>query len=600
MTTNYNHPELKKAKQWANNNYDATNDEPTQYALKVINNEIVTSEMIFLQCLRHILFLYKFHNEPEFPFAYTLQNYEKIKNFTKKIIIPQTNKPFIFAEFRKFMTGFVFGWVFKNNPEQYITNEVFDVEARKQWKSSYWAMIALATTRGILHDGNSEVYFCGATRESSRIPYDIALNYIFKSPKIKKKFLKYNTIRILSTKRGQIKAIPFDTAALEGKNPSLVVLTEYHLHKDDTMQKSAKYAKNNSRKNLLIIYDTTKGTNIDSVCYRREKDYKEFLRRQILNPEKVDENYNIFLFAAELDEEDIKDWQNPKNWIKANPGLGVTVSLEDLQKEYAQITTVSAANEFKVKRLGIWVNNESAFFTINDILQSQQKNADFVKKLALEDFRDFNCLMGVDLSSTNDTTAVVLNWEIPQPDGEPLWVFKGHGFIPQKSVATKEVKDGAFYRDWAKNKFLTITEGDVINYGDVINKIIEYKQKYQPSQLLYDPWQFYMIKRHLLDNNIFYEDQTKQVKQGVYLSPFFRQFEIKLKKQKIYIMDDNKLMFSHILNVATKETNQGNIFIKKIAQNKRIDQFIAMLVSASARDVQASQTVKDNYYKIIE
>ncbi|MCU9940332.1 hypothetical protein NW739_06755 [Mycoplasmopsis felis] len=45
-------------------------------------------------------------------------------------------------------------------PDKLMTSEVFDIESRKQWKSSYWAMISLATTLGLLKDGSSEVYFC--------------------------------------------------------------------------------------------------------------------------------------------------------------------------------------------------------------------------------------------------------------------------------------------------------------------------------------------------------------------------------------------------------------------------------------------------------
>ncbi|MCU9934734.1 hypothetical protein NWE61_06705 [Mycoplasmopsis felis] len=136
----------------------------TQYAIDVISNLILTSKMVYYQCARHLLFLYKEVHDPNFLFTYKKSAYENILNFSKMIIIPETKKQFIFTDFRKFISGFVFGWVYKSDPDKLMTSEVFDIESRKQWKSSYWAMISLATTLGLLKDGSSEVYFCAQAK----------------------------------------------------------------------------------------------------------------------------------------------------------------------------------------------------------------------------------------------------------------------------------------------------------------------------------------------------------------------------------------------------------------------------------------------------
>ncbi|WP_429984733.1 hypothetical protein, partial [Mycoplasmopsis bovis] len=38
-------------------------------------------------------------------------------------------------------------------------------------------------------------------------------------------------------------------------------------------------------------------------------------------PESLHPNFNIFIFCAELDEDDYDNWQDTKLWAKANPGL---------------------------------------------------------------------------------------------------------------------------------------------------------------------------------------------------------------------------------------------------------------------------------------
>lgn len=558
-------------------------DDATKYACEVVFELKQASFYVKLACARHLLFLYKQQFDPNFPFIYQQNILKAIINFSQVIIIPETRKPFLFMDFRKFMAGFIFGWVYKNDSTKFITNEVFDVEARKQWKSSFWAMIALCVTRGLLQDGKAEVYFCGPTKDSSKIPYEIALSYLFRSQKLSRKFLKYNSLRIVSKKMGVIRAVAFDKAALEGKNPSFVVLTEYHLHKDDSLQESAKSSKNLSRKNQMLIYDTTKGHNVDGVCYLREKDYKRFLLEQIQNPNKIHENYHIFLFAAELDENDILDWGNENLWIKANPGLGISVSLKDLKQEFSQITTKQAEMEFMTKRLGVWVGSSSAYFNYHQVFLSNDATKPVVSYYLANNFAGLNPIMGLDLAAVKDTSSVCLMWEIDQTDGESIWVFKIMGFVPAENLIKKEQIDGVPYRDWQNKGFITATPGNVIDYDYVSKTIKEWKILYQPQLLCYDPWQFETsIKPYLLKTHIFYEKNLKPIKQGVWLSPFFKAFERKLSLKKIHFLD-NEYAISHVLHVGIKTTAglNDNIIPTKVVCGKRIDAFASMLFCIS-------------------
>lgn len=162
----------------------------------------------------------------------------------------------------------------------------------------------LAVSLGLLGDGMPQAYICGPQKDTSKIPYDTAKKYIQKSPALQPYFQKYNTLRITSKEGGEIRHLPFEKSAIEGKNPSLIILTEYHLHHDDTMQESAVTSRNTSRLNQLLVYDTTKGHEIESVCFRRERSYKKYLEEQILNPSELHKNASIFLFCAELDYEE--------------------------------------------------------------------------------------------------------------------------------------------------------------------------------------------------------------------------------------------------------------------------------------------------------
>ena len=560
-------------------------DEGTRYAIDVcILQNIETSKMIYYACLRHLLFLYHEKHTPDFPLIYDPKWGYKIDKFVENIIVPEINAPFINPQFRQFQSYFLLGWRHKNNPAKLLTKEVFDVEARKQWKSSYWAMFMLATSLGILGDGMPQAFICGPQKDTSKIPYETAKKYIQKSPKLQLFFNKWNTLRIETKEGGEIRHLSFEKSAIEGKNPSLIILTEYHLHQDDTMQESAVSSRNTSRQNQLIIYDTTKGHDVSGVCYRREMSYKKYLEEQILKPHELHKNASIFLFCAELDLEDYDDWKNPNLWIKANPNLHVSVSLDDLIDEFNKIDSIASEIEFKIKRLGMWVGASNAYFPLKTILDSNEATKEVVKNvLKTNQIMNLRGIFGVDLSSIRDTTAVVIQWEIPQSDGEPIWYYEGMNFIPENLAVKKEKVDQVPYREWAKKGWVTFIPGDVIDYEYIIKYIEEKKKQYNINMLGYDPWQFNIIKQTLLKNNIIYERDVVPIPQGVKLTPIFKEFDRKLALKKIAFMD-NLVLIDHLTNVSVKQTNvNDNILIQKVSEANRIDGFIAMLMASSLR-----------------
>lgn len=68
-------------------------------------------------------------------------------------------------------------------------------------------------------------------------------------------------------------------------------------------------------------------------------------------------NYGIFFFVARIERARRKKIEKITLWVKANPALGLSVSLQDLvENEFAAITTHKFEAEFKAKRLGIWSN----------------------------------------------------------------------------------------------------------------------------------------------------------------------------------------------------------------------------------------------------
>jgi len=589
MTTITNHPTWQKVREYVNSLKNL--DEGTRWALDVFNGKVKMSKMVFYQIARHLLFLYKSKHDSKFPYIYSKGAGLKLVEFSKNIIVPETMGPFVFPDFRKFICYFILGWRHKDNPNKLLTVEIFEVAARKQWKSSFYAMLMLAVVNGLLGDGNPSVYIAGPQKDTSRIPYDIARNYIIKSPKIQHLFYKNNQNWISTVNGGIIKNLAFEKAALEGKNPTMIILTEYHLHKDDTMQESAKTSKNLSRINQLIIYDTTKGHNINGVCYDREMKYKDFLIEQIERPDELARNPSIFLFCSELDADEYENWRNPELWYQANPALGVSVSLEDIMNEYHSITSPSSEIEFQLKRVGMWIGAANAHFPLAALLNSNAANKEKIKNY---DLRNYNGIIGLDLAQTNDTTAVVVNFELD--DGaETISHYIPHIFIPNGNLANKEKYDKINYTEWARKGYVTITDGDRVDLNQIIDYIKDLKTRYNIKLIGYDDWSIDSIKMKL--EATFHPNDVRRVPEGVKLTPTFKEFEHKLYLKKISF-EAEELFINHTTNVKIKQTLTSNILIQKIKATSRIDVFMAAIVASNLRSQVPARNKSPLFYAI--
>ncbi|MBX4308425.1 hypothetical protein K4G96_22740, partial [Mycobacterium tuberculosis] len=76
-----------------------------------------------------------------------------------------------------------------------------------------------------------------------------------------------------------------------------------------------------ARSQPLTLIITTAGSSLEPPCYDKDKEVKEVI-------EGITRNDRLFGMIYELDAGD--DWTDPKNLIKANPNLDVSVKYSDL------------------------------------------------------------------------------------------------------------------------------------------------------------------------------------------------------------------------------------------------------------------------------
>ncbi|EKE6991707.1 terminase large subunit, partial [Escherichia coli] len=142
-----------------------------------------------------------------------------------------------------------------------------------------------------------------------------------------------------------LKPLAAKAATIEGTNPSLAIVDEYHLHPDNGVYSALELGMG-ARPEGLLFAITTSGSNVVSAC-KQHYDYC----CQILDGEEVNES--MFVLIYELDDESEVD--DPAMWIKANPNIDVSVDREKLASTIQKARGIpSQWVEMMTKRFNIW------------------------------------------------------------------------------------------------------------------------------------------------------------------------------------------------------------------------------------------------------
>lgn len=171
------------------------------------------------------------------------------------------------------------------------------------------------------------------------------------------------------------------------------------------------------------------------------------------------------------DPDDLKDidiWDE-KLWYLCNPSLGKHLKLRTLRLEAMEARRSEAGEKlFRWLRLNQWISVKAVSWISLNLYDKTQFGPS--KKAERETWVKEHlygklCYGGVDLSTSKDLTAFVLLFP-PQPGLETA-VLLPFIWRPGGTVEDAERRDHVPYRDWERAGFLTLCDGDIINYSDV-------------------------------------------------------------------------------------------------------------------------------------
>lgn len=433
--------------------------------------------------------------------------------------------------------------------------ESFVFLPRKNGKSTIIAALCLFF---LLCDGEygCRIYSAAGTKDQASEVFKIARAMIGQNRTLKK-LLKVNKTQreITFDKTNSVyKAIAADADNAHGGNAHVVIADEVHVWKGRDLYDVLKTSQA-SRRQPLFISITTAGFDKTSLCYELYIHAKRVAKDPAYDPRFLPLVYEAPEGA---------DWQAESTWIAANPNYGVSVSKEYMADAVQKAkTTPSYLNTFLRLHLNIWTDSDVAWIDETKWLACGT--------LDVQSLANQRCSGGLDLASTTDTASFVMSFNLP--DGRVALLPRI--YIPKDTAHEKERIDNIPYTSYAKQGFVKLTPGNVIDHQFIRKDINELAKLYKIDCIAFD---------RIFADNLSQElkaDGFNMVKFGqgfLSLSEPSKKLERHYLSQKL--LHPNNLLFNKQCISAVLEIDAAeNIKPTKARSTGRIDSLVAAIMA---------------------
>ena len=460
-------------------------------------------------------------------------------------------KHFELLDWQQFFFAVLMGLKWRDDDKR-VVRDVYLQCARKQGKSSIIAALALYH---MIADGEAgpSVACLASTRDQARLIFEMITNYA-KSIDPKSQYLKYyrNYIK-MDANNGECKVFSSDASKLDGLNISLGIVDEYAVQSNNELYNKIKTSMGFRESPLMVCLTTPQG-NLSSPAF---KTYQTAI--EILAGVKTQDEFWPFLYTLDTDDA----WDDENAWIKSNPSLGTTVTLDFLRAEAnAAKNDTSKLVAFKTLYAGVWCQSQTTWIQ-QEIVASRMKQV-----INLDDWYGWPCVIGMDLGSVSDFTSITALWV-----KEGYYYFKTWTWIPEMTYQTHQNK--LLYDRFIEEGSMLISDGNCTDYNRICAKIGEISQ-ISPVQGIYtDTWNAYGAMVTLQDMGFKVEGFSQSI--GHFNSPT-KSME-RLIRDGYAVIDRSENVLWQFGNIELKMDHNGNIKPSKGNNEKKIDSAISMITA---------------------
>jgi len=466
-----------------------------------------------------------------------------------------------------FCTMNLYGW--RNSEGCRRFNEAYIECPRGQGKSFWVAGLGLGHLT-IDGETGAEV-FCGATSEKQAWEvFRPARGMCLNNPEFCAEYgievhPRSRAIYVMATgaRFEPLIGVPGDGAA-----PSFAIVDEYHEHGNsdqvDTMTTGMQ-----KRTQPMMFVITTAGSDFGGPCREKRQDCVK-----ILDGSVVDETVFAIIFTIDTksDGAEVEDrWDTVDALIKAQPGwfehINRAFILAELEKAKRNPGKQAA---YRTKYLDQWVGAKAAWMNMLKFQACGRKGLTLDRTLGEQGWRLY---LALDAASKIDL-AVLVALFVRGSGSSTRYRVHFDRWIPEAQLSDGKNKDR--YTKWREVERVHVTEGDIVDFDEIEQRILWYRGKAEIAAVGYDPWQLTQLATHMLAEGVPMVEVPMTVRQ---ISAPMKELEAVIYDDRFeYDLGDEPLVWQ-VGNVVAKRDKKQNVFPDKEREEAKIDDVVATLIA---------------------
>ncbi len=523
-----------------------------EYACDVLNGRIPACKWVKLACER-------FNADLERPdLSFSDEEAGKRIEFFRTALTLENGQPFELPAWQQFIVANVYGWFGLDGRRRF--NQVLILVPRKNAKSTLVSGMGISSF--FMDDHEYSQFYCLASdRGQASLLKDYGEGFVKRSVFLQE-FIDIRTHEMRNRfTHGKWKALHADWRRLDGLNPYWVVFDEFHAQETPNLDDVIDSAFGSQAEYLYMKITTAGEYKRDKPCVKQQH-YGE----QIL--EKIIERDNFFYINYTVDEGD--DWQDPKTWIKANPNLGISKNMKNMEELCEVAKQIpSKLNDFLTKQLNIWCESDVVW------IPAEEWNANG-GQIREAELYGLHCYGGLDLARVSDLSALALLF--PPQQHLKKWTILCRFWAPEKNIAKRSHRDRVPYDLWKNSGHIRATgghDGKTTDFNFIRADIEEDARKFKIEQIGFDPFYAAELVHNLTEDGI----EMVPFRQG-FISMGAPVAEIeRMILGRMFNHGNNPVLAWNASNCVIRKDPAGNMKIDKERSNERVDGMVALAMA---------------------
>lgn len=447
---------------------------------------------------------------------------------------------------------------------------------RKNGKTQLAAALALCHLVGPEAEQRGQVYSAAADRKQAALILKELVAFVRADPLLMKRIIiREHSKTLEDVETGSTyEALSSDARKAHGLNVSFAIMDELaQWPKRDLYE--ALTTGGAARAEPLFVTISTQSHDKNSVM----SELVQYGQR-VLDGTIVDDTFLPVIYAAP---DDADPWVE-ETWRACNPALGDFRSLEEMRSAAAEAKALPAREpSFRLLYLNQPVDASARFLNARDW---QACKRDMTGLFGQMTFTRQRCILGLDLSSTTDLTALAA-W-FPATHDLMAWFW-----MPLDNLDEAERRDHVPYRLWHRQGLIEATPGRAIDKAFVVHRMGELTKDFDVQFCAADRWRLDEIRRLMAEAGV--KIELMEFGQGWKdMGPAIDAIETAVLRRELH-HPGHAVLDMCVANAVTVSDPTGARKLVKERQTGRIDGLVAATMAIGAAVKTAPK--KESVYK---